>query len=681
MKKEIAKQRIDELVQQVIMHDRLYEENQPIITDSEYDALFLELVTLETEFPEFAQKDSPTARIYTVIVGGLQKDKHSSPILSQDKATTLKRVGEWKEQSLESDIVIQHKMDGLTLVLSYEKGTLKKAVTRGNGEIGEVVTQTAMGIKNIPQSIDYKEPLEVRGEVVVPYKEFERINTDGRYSNPRNLASGTIRQLDTKKSSRIKMEFHAFDISNKYSIPSLLNETDAISLLRTLGFEVVQTWTIPGNNLEGVKECLDAILESRKQLPFMIDGAVIKFNDFKTQEELGSTSKFPKWAIAFKFPSMDATTKLLSVDWQVGKSGQITPVANFEPVEIDGVTIARATLHNYQNIKNKDIRIGDTIMVIRANDVIPYIQQSVKNLRDGNEIGIEKPTTCPSCGETLAEANRTGDSPIMKCMGTQCKPQLIGKIAHWGSRDALNIMGIGEQTVTELYENGILKDIEDIYTAIQKSSEFISKNIEGFGPLKVSNMLKSIEESKKANLSNVLYGFSIEQVGLSTAKDIAKEFGSMKNILNLLSDDINLFVSRLRSIDGVADSVTEEFLNYFGCLENKEPKPMDKNNPNAQRIHRLMGYGLSMSEPSTTVGDSLKGKTFVITGTLSRPRSEIQKEIESLGGKVSSSVSKKTDYLLLGEGEEQSTKSQKARELDVRIIGEAEFAILTMQKQ
>jgi DNA ligase (NAD+) len=679
MEKETAKQRLDELVKMIIMHDKLYEENRPVITDSEYDTLFLELMELEEQHPTWVHPDSPTQKIYTVIAGGLKKVKHSTPMLSQDKATTLKRIDDWKKQSPSSELVIQHKMDGLTLVLSYELGLLQRAVTRGNGEIGEDVTHNALFIANIPKSINYLGALDVRGEVVVPFSEFERINVTGQYSNPRNLASGTIRQIDSQKSAKIKMQFFAFDIANKYAIRSLRSETDLTTFLKTQGFTIAQTWHIVNGELTKIQSTLDSIQKERKQLPFMIDGAVIKFNEFKIQEELGLTSKFPKWAIAFKYQSLDATTKLISVDWQVGKSGQITPVANFNPVDIDGVIISRATFHNFQNIKNKDIRIGDTIVVARANDVIPYIQQSVKALRDGSEIEITKPMVCPACSTPLTEANRSGDSPIIKCLGVKCEPQLIGKIAHWGSRDALNIMGIGEQTVSNLFRHGIVTNIDSIYEKIQLNREVILNDIEGYGELKLANMLKAIEESKKANLSNVLYGLSIEQVGLSTAKDIAKEFGSMENIMKLLSDDITLFVTRLRSIDGIADSVTEEFLNFFGCWRERKPQRLSDDHPNVVLIRQLMSHGLTMSEPSLIVGDSLKGKTFVITGILSKPRIEIQKEIESLGGKVSGSVSKKTDYLLLGGGEEQSTKHQKAKELKVIIIDENQYKALLSQ--
>lgn len=674
---EKAKLRIEELVDLIIMHDKLYEENQPIITDSEYDALYLELMELETKFPQFAPRYSPTQNIYTKTVDSLAKSKHSVPMLSQDKATTLERIEEWRKQSSKSNLVIQHKMDGLTLVLTYTNGQLTKAVTRGNGEIGEDVTHNAMVITNIPKLIDYKDVLEVRGEVVVPFAEFDRINTNGQYSNPRNLASGTIRQLDAKKSAKIKLQFFAFDVANKYAVPGLTTESEAYALLSSLNFEVAKTWSIPKENGAAIAQTLKEIEDTRRSLPFMIDGAVFKIEDFKTQEELGFTSKFPKWAIAFKFQSLDATTKLLSVDWQVGKSGQVTPVANFDQVDIDGVLISRATLHNYQNIKSKDIRIGDTIVVARANDVIPYIQQSIKGARSGQEIEIQKPSVCPACGEPLSESNRSGESPILRCRGNNCEPQVVGKIAHWCSRDAMNILSLGDQAVQDLFEHKIIASIYDLYEKVQEERQYISNEMARYGEKKVENMLAAIEASKTANLSNVLYGLSIDQVGLSTAKDIAKEFGSMTNILNLLIMDPVEFVKRLRSIDGVADSVTEEFMTFMGCWQNAEPTNLAQMNQNVWLILNLMSAGMTMLEPSMTKGDSLKGKTFVITGSLSKPRGDIQKEIESLGGKVSGSVSKKTDYLLLGEGEENSSKHQKAKELMIAIINEEEYKALT----
>lgn len=667
-----VKQRMKDLAETIIKHDMLYEENRPIITDSEYDALYFELMELERKHPDLIDEKSPTRVIYTKVVNNLKKIKHSTPMLSQDKATTLDRILDWRRQSPQSPIIIQHKMDGLTLVLTYEDGRLKQAVTRGNGEIGEDVLHNAMVIRNIPKSIQFNGLLEVRGEVVIPFAEFDRFNADGKYSNPRNLASGMIRQLDASKTAQIGLEFYAFDIANKYSIKELKCESDILLLLGKLGFTLTETCML-FHDKDGseIQEELKRIESVRRQLPYMIDGAVIKFDDFKSQEELGYTSKFPKWAIAFKFQSLDATTELLSVDWQVGKSGQITPVANFNPVEIDGVTISRATLHNYQNIVTKDIRIGDTIVVARANDVIPYIQQSIKDVRDGSEEVIEKPLQCPSCGSHLTESNRTGDSPLIRCIGKNCEPQIVGKIVHWASRDALNLMSVGEVVVQDLYNAKIISSILDLYTNIENAKDFITTQMPGYGATKYSNIVSSIEKSKSASLSNILYGLSIDQIGLSTAKDIAKEFVSMGSILHLL-EDVQEFVYHLQMIDGVAASVTEELLKFFGCWNGK-PINLEYDNQNVRMIRELMSLGFSMNEPVTTLGDTFKGKTFVITGALSKPRSEIQKDIENLGGKVSGSVSKKTDYLLLGDGEENSSKHQKAKELNIPILSELEF--------
>ena len=676
MQKENVKTRMVGLVDLIIMHDKLYEENRPIITDSEYDALYYALMELEERCPDLVLPHSPTKNIYTKTVDALIKAKHSTPMLSQDKATTLVRIEEWKKQSPLSDIVIQHKMDGLTLVLTYEDGQLKRAVTRGNGEIGEDVTHNAMVISNIPKLIHYRDVLEVRGEVIVPFNEFERINVDGRYSNPRNLASGTIRQLSAEKSAKIKMQFHAFDIANKYSIPSLKTELAVCDFLKDLCFTVAKTWLVHRIDTKGISQVLESIEKERRTLPYMIDGAVLKFNDFEAQENLGSTSKFPKWAIAYKFHSLDATTELSSVVWQVGKSGQITPVANFKQVDIDGVSITRATLHNYQNIKTKDIRIGDTIVVARANDVIPHIQQSIKDVRTGKELEIEKPMFCPACGEPLVEMNRSGESPLLRCMGTKCEPQLVGKITHWASRDALNLMSVGEQVIRDLFDNGIVKSIGDLYTKVEAQKDFISMQMPGYGETKVANMIEAITNSKSAELSRVLYGLSIDNIGLSTAKDIAKEFLSMDVILDLLESDVQTFVRRLQSINGVADSVTEAFLNYMGCWVNGQAQNLTTENDNVLMLKGLRRIGLTMIEPTTVVGDTLKGKTFVITGALSRPRNEIQKEIENLGGKVVGSVSKKTDYLLMGDGEENSSKHQKAKELKINIIDEQTFIIM-----
>lgn len=646
MNKEEIRKEIDRLRQEIEMHDRLYEQNRPIISDAEYDRLYMRLLELERQYPEFYDPNSPTQRIVTEVVEELVKVPHPTLMLSLEKTTTEEGIVKFATKVPDQEIVVEEKLDGLTVVLTYENGVLSDAVTRGNGYVGERVLHTVRTIITVPKRIPYRQKLVVRGEVIIPYAEFERINVNGEFSNPRNLASGTVRQLDSSIAAQRGLEMIVYDL---ITAEGFRKDSEMLEFLNSLGFVVVP-YEVFKNDEEGIKNLVNyckGYEEKRKNLRYAIDGLVLKYNSLAVRQELGQTAKAPRWGIAFKFESLEATTTLRDVVWQVGRTGQITPVAVFDEIEIDGVKITRATLHNYQNIKNKDIRIGDRIVVARANDVIPQVVQSIKSLRDGSEKEVEIPQTCPECGSPV-----NAEGPILFCSGLNCKPQIVEKIIHFCKRDAMNIEGLGESNIELLVEKGFVSSIADLYRLHEFADELVK--LEGFGKKKVSNILKAIENSKKNPLSNLLYGLSIMHIGKANSRNIARYFKSMDRLCRASLEEI-------ASVEGIGMVMAQAVIEFF------------KNEDNLKTIERLKSYGVNMEEPEEAKGGVLEGLVFVITGTLSVSRDEMQKTIERLGGKVAGSVSKKTDYLLLGKDGEGSTKHRKAVELGIKIISEEEF--------
>ncbi|WCK57622.1 NAD-dependent DNA ligase LigA (plasmid) [Aneurinibacillus sp. Ricciae_BoGa-3] len=571
-----------------------------------------------------------------------------------------------------SRIIAQQKLDGLTIVLTYDNGDLQLAVTRGNGYIGQAVTHNVRTFKDVPKHILFQGKLEVRMEAVIPFVEFQRINVNGEYANARNLASGTMSQLDANIAKDRNMMGIVFDLVSAEGV-EFSTDVEMLEFLKTQGFHVVP-YEVFDNTEEGITALVDYCLTYhktiRKTLPYQIDGLVLKFDDLEIREELGYTAKFPRWGCAFKFESEDATTTLNKVVEQVGKSGQITPVAEFDTVEIDGVKISRATLHNYGNVsdkeyyvggklrKGKDIRIGDRIVVTRANDVIPQVVQSIKDVRTGNEQIIEAPTHCPACGSPTE-----WDGENLFCTGLDCRPQLEGKLEHFVSRKTLNIDGLGDKTIKLLLEKGFISSVTDIYKLHENEAEITT--MDGFGKKKYDKMIEGIEASKKNPLHRVLYALSIRHIGESSSKDVSKSFKNMDEIIEL-SKDVDAFRAKLLTINDFGSTMTESMVDFFTNVKNIEA------------IRELQAVGFTMEseyQGQAPAGTSLEGKTFVITGKLSKGRDEFKSLIESLGGKVSGSVSKKTTYLLMGDGEEGSSKHQKALELAefVTILNEEAF--------
>lgn len=656
MEKQQAKQRLEELRKTIKMHDLLYEQNRPIISDAEYDALYFELLELEKQHPEFYDPNSPTQKIYTAMVDELEKVRHPSFMGSLEKVKSWDGVLQFAKR-YDSPLLVQYKMDGLTIVLTYEDGLLKQAVTRGDGEIGENVLHTVRTIKNVPTVIPYKKRLVARMEAIIPYDEFERINVNGEYSNPRNLVSGTLRQLNAQIAHERAVQGIVFDLIDIEGI-SFSTISEQLRFLKEQGFDVVETASFQNDEkgLKLLKDYIDNIEKTiRKELPYMIDGLVLKFDDLNAQS-LGSTAKHPRWSIAYKFGSLEATTKLIGVEHSVGRTGQITPVFLLESVEIDGVNISRASGANYGDIARRDIRVGDTIVVIRANDVIPKVTTAIKELRTGKEQPIQPPSTCPACGQPTEF-----DGANLYCKNNYCEPQQLEKIIHFASRKALNIASLGEKTVETLYQKGYVRSILDLYRLKEKEEEICSLN--GFGKKSFNKLLDELEKAKSAPLHKVLFALSIRFLGERNAKELSKMFPDMKAILEA-SKDKEQFRQTLLSAPDFGEKIAESVTAYFTTPQNRE------------FIESLIDIGFSMKSEYASHNPSeplpLAGQTVVLTGTLdSMSREEAKEKLEALGAKVSQSVSKKTSFVVVGR--DAGSKLKKALDLGIRIVNEKEF--------
>lgn len=656
---------IKDLRELIIKADIAYDAGEQFKGDIEYDALYKQLVALEKDNPEFFDATSPTQKIYGSKSEGLEQVSYGDDIFlgSEDKVYTEDDIRKFASKS-ESAILAQFKEDGLTIYHEYLNGELSLASTRGLGEIGDVVTPVVRTVKNMPNSIPFKNRLEIRAEYVMPFKEFERINDELRasgvpddklYKSPRNLAAGTIRLLDTKVAGERNLMGIVFGLM---SIEGVTFETDQeqLEFLREQGFTVVPT-EIFENTPEGIGELVKFCAEFndtvRGTLPNAIDGIVLKFNDLAVREELGYTTKFPRWSTAYKFTSLKAPTKILKIIATVGKLGQITPVAILKPVTLE-VTIRRATLHNYFKLAERDIREGDTGVVERAGDVIPHIPEVIKADRTGDEVIVTAPAVCPEC-----HAKTVYEGKILYCTGISCKPQLEGKLIHFVSKPAMNIDGLGEETIRTFIDQGFIKTFADIYRLPQLESEIVS--LEGFGQKKFKKMVEGIEASKAAPLNKALYALSIRLIGDTATKAFAKNFKNIDEIIEV-ARDINGFRDKVRALKGFGEEMTNSLVSFFS------------GDVNIATLHELQALGLKMeSEASVVKGDTFAGKVFVITGTLSKDRSVFKTLIESYKGSVVGTISPKIDYLLMGNGAEGTKKHKEALGKKVEIISEEVF--------
>lgn len=646
--------------------DAYYNENKSLISDYEYDKLLKELEELEKKYPEYASENSPTQNVgASVRENKFKKVEHVHPMLSLANSYNSgevldfierikKRIG--NEQELK--YCLEVKLDGLSISLTYEQGKLVRAVTRGDGYIGEDVTENIMQIesvvKELPQAID----MEIRGEVVLPLENFEKLNAaryekgEELFANPRNAASGTLRQLDSRivKERGLDAYFYFLVEAEKLGIKS---HSESIKFLESLGIKTTGIFEILENSKQ-IDERINFWEEEREKLPYETDGLVIKVDEINLWEEIGYTSKTPRWAIAYKFPAHQVSTILNDITWQVGRTGKLTPVAELEEVELSGSRVKRASLHNINEIQRKDIRIGDRVFIEKAAEIIPQVVKAIKEDRKGNEKIIVEPENCPVCNHKLEREEGLVD---IKCVNEECPAKIQGEIEYFVSRDALNIMGLGSKIVEKFIELGYIKNVADIYD-LKNHREDLEK-LDKMGKKSIDNLLSSIENSKTREYDKVIYSLGISFVGKVASKILAK---SSKNIDNLSK----MSFEELTTIDGIGEIAAKEIISYFSKEKNK----------NLIKTLKEKGLKFEITETENSQineNKNFSGKTFLFTGTLKHfTRDQIKEEIEKLGGKNLSAVSKNLDYLIVGE--KAGSKLKKAQEISsIKILTEEEF--------
>lgn len=651
--------RYKELKATILYHnDRYYNQDNPEITDYEYDMMMQELKGLEQKHPEYITSDSPTQK-----VGGSAKReagvlvRHNVPMLSlQDvfsKEDVDAFVADMQEQLVDPTFVVEYKIDGLSMALRYVNGKLDVAVTRGDGVLqGEDVTVNAKVIKDVKNTL--KEPieyLEVRGEVYMTNEAFDKVNEiqeiKGKklFANPRNCAAGTLRQLDSSITKERNLSMFVFNIQDAKG-REFISHSEGYEYLKRQGIKIIEDYKICKTAKE-VWEAIEAIGENRDKLGYDIDGAVVKIDSFADRQKLGATAKVPRWAVAYKYPPEEKETKLLAIELSVGRTGRITPTAIFEPIRLCGTTVSRATLHNQDFIDDLDVRIGDTIVVYKSGEIIPKVKGVVKEKRPADSAPYVIGNTCPVCG---APAVREGDNADIKCTNHSCPSKLVRNIVNFVGRDAMDIKGFGFAYVETLVDHGYLKDLSDIYGLIDKRQELLDKKIIGLVK-STDNLLNAIEGSKNNDAIKLLTSLGISNVGKSAAKSLMKKFKSIDNLMKAS-------YAQLIEVNDIGDISAMAIINYF------------KNPDNQAVVQRLKEYGVNMNIIETQDGDErFDGKTFVVTGTLpTLSRKAASELIEKHGGKVSGSVSKKTDYLLAGEN--AGSKLTKAQNLGINVISE-----------
>lgn len=631
--------------------------DNPTMSDFEYDRLMQELIKLEGEFPEFATADSPTQRVGGEVADGFAEVVHTVQMQSLADVFSKDELYEFDsrvraalgDESVE--YVTEMKIDGLSVSLEYENGLFTRGSTRGNGFVGEDITQNLKTIPGIPLKLNEPLPfIEVRGEVYMPEKSFLRLNEQREasdepvFANPRNAAAGSLRQLDSRIAAERKLDIFVFNLQ-RIEGKELSSHSQSIEYLASLGFKVIPERDVYTNIDDAYKEVL-RIGESRGELAFDIDGAVVKVNSFAQREFLGSTSKTPKWAAAYKFPAEQKQTELLDIILQVGRTGAVTPNAVLKPVRIAGSTVSRATLHNIDNIKDKDIRIGDTVIIEKAGDIIPAVVGVVKEKRPANSAPFEMPKVCPICGEPLV---REEGEAAVRCVNPNCSAQQLRAVIHFVSKAAMNIDGLGASIVEQLLDKKLINDCSDIYYL--NFDNVIS--LDGFAEKSANNLIAAISESKKSGLDRVLFGLGIRMIGSRAAQILAAHFGNIDPLMSASVDELS-------SISEIGTKMAQSIVEYF------------KQDKSLYIIERLRAAGVDLTYTSTQKGNNFDGKTFVLTGTLpTLKRSDAKKLIESYGGKVSGSVSKNTDFVVAGE--EAGSKLDKALSLGIKVLSEAEL--------
>lgn len=665
MNLEESKKRVDELVPLLKYYTQMYFDDKQVVSDYEYDMLMRELKQIEAEFPELIKEDSPTQKVGSSIKKGFEKVTHEVPLQSLQDVFTFEEVRDFdervkrvaEENNIELKYVVETKIDGLSAALEYKNGIFVKGATRGNGSVGEDVTENLKTIKTIPKKL--KEPIDiiVRGEVFIGKEEFEKLNSDRllseeeQFANARNAAAGSLRQLDSKITSKRPLDMYMFNVQKSDTI-EFKSHYESLKYLEDLGFNVNPV-KILCNDIDEAIKAIEKIGEDREKISFGIDGAVVKVDDLRLREKLGTTFKTPKWAVAYKYPPEKKETILKDIICQVGRTGAITPMAILEPVVVAGSKISKTTLHNEDYIKEKDIKIGDTVIIQKAGDVIPEVIGVNKKKRTGKEKDFQMPTTCPVCG---AQAIREEGEAAWYCNGIECAAKLYRGIIHFASREAMDINGLGEAIIEELINRGLVSNITDIYKLTFEDIASLKKNGKKFA----QNLMDAIEESKNRDLYRLVNALGIRHVGVKLAKSICKTYDTMDKLMTATFEELYMK-------EEIGKIIAESIYSFF-----REEQTIDL-------IDKLKEYGVNMvSQKEEDTDERFAGQTFVLTGTLENySREEAQEIIEKFGGKTSSSVSKKTTYVLAGEA--AGSKLTKAQELGVKIITEKEFKEMVLK--
>lgn len=661
MNKKQAEKRIQELREKTEYYaKKYYDDDKPEISDFEYDMLMVELRNLEKDFPEFKSKDSLTQKVGGHVKEGFEKVTHEVPLQSLQDVFSIQEVIDYVEKinqkAEESNIknkryVVETKIDGLSAALEYKAGKFVKGATRGNGLVGEDVTQNLKTIKTIPMELKEKIDITVRGEVFISKEDFEKMNQEREeneeelFANARNAAAGSLRQLDSKITKKRPLDIYIFNVQ-KIEGKEFNSHFEELEYLSKLGFNVNPV-RIKCNTIEEIENAIKKIGEDRENLTFGIDGAVIKVDDLKFREILGTTAKTPRWAIAYKYPPEKRETILKDIICQVGRTGAITPMAILEPVKVAGSTISKTTLHNEDFIKEKELKIGDTVVIQKAGDVIPEIVEVKKEKRTGKEKEFNMPKNCPVCG---APAIREEGEAAIRCTGIECPAKLFRNLVHFVSREAMNIDGLGENIIGQLLDRNLISNIADIYSLTFEDIASLKKNGNKFA----QNLINSINNSKENDLYRLITGLGIRNVGVKASKILARKYKNIDNLFNATLEELSI-------INDIGPIMANNIVEFF-----KQEQTIDL-------INRFKQYGVNIQSLENDVEDNrFEGKIFVLTGSLENyTRTEAADIIEKFGGKTSSTVSKKTSYVLAGE--EAGSKLTKAQNLGVEIITEEQF--------
>ncbi len=654
----MVEKRINELVE--ILNKASYEYHTldaPTITDQEYDDYYAELVKLEAAHPEFVRDDSPTVRVGGTIIESFNKIVHEVPMMSLDDIFNDEEILDFDEKVRK---VVEHptyvcelKIDGLSVSLLYKNGKFVRGATRGDGTTGEDITHNVKTIKSVPLSLPKPLDIEVRGEIYMPKKSFTMLNEQRRlkgekeFANPRNAAAGSVRQLDSKVAAERNLDTFLYHIPNA-SDYGVKTQKEALEFMKSLNF-IVNPNIKYCEKIEEVIAYIKYWQEHRDELPYEIDGVVIKVNDLDEQHKLGFTARVPKWGIAYKFPAVEVLTKLIGIEFCVGRTGKITPRADLAPVHLAGSIISSVTLHNEDYIKEKDIKIGDVVAIHKAGDVIPEVVCVKKERRTGDEIPFVMATTCPICGSKLV---RKETEAAYFCLNPKCDARKIEGLIHYASRDAMYLEGFGESIVEDFYNKGFLHTFADYYTLDEHKEEL--KELEGFGERSIQKLLDAAEASKENSLERLLFGLGIRHVGKKTARILAEAYNDMDHLIAATYDELCI-------IPDIGDIIAKSVVDYF------------KDDVNIALINRLKELGLNMTYKGKPkeLSELFNEKTFVLTGTLNMPRETAKERIEYRGGKVTSSVTKQTDVVVVGAS--PGSKYKKAQELGIEIWDEEQF--------